>query len=70
MTDKELLQRIVSNPEVLNGKPVLQGTRLSVDFILNLLAYGSTSEEIISEYEGLTLCDIQACLLFASYRST
>ncbi len=66
MTDKELLQRISSNPSVLTGKPVIKGTRLSVDFILNLLAHGSSPDEIIEEYEGLTTYDIQACLLFAS----
>ena len=48
------------------GKPVIKGTRLTVEFILNLLAQGSTAEEIIEEYKGLTLEDIQACLLFAS----
>lgn len=66
MTDKELLQRITYDPNVLAGKPVIQGTRLSVDFILNLLAHGSSFNEIIDEYEGLTPYDIQACLLFAS----
>lgn len=67
MTDQELLQRISSDPKVLAGKPVIRGTRLSVDFILNLLAHGSSFSEIIDEYEGLTAYDIQACLLFASY---
>jgi uncharacterized protein (DUF433 family) len=37
-----------------------------VEFILNLLAHGSTSEEILEEYDGLAIEDIQACLLFAS----
>ena len=66
MTDQELLQRISSDPNILAGKPVIKGTRLSVDFILNLLAHGASFNEIISEYEGLTEHDIQACLLFAS----
>lgn len=66
MTDQELLQRISHDSKVLAGKPVIRGTRLSVDFILNLLAHGSSFNEIVDEYEGLTLQDIQACLLFAS----
>jgi uncharacterized protein (DUF433 family) len=48
------------------GKPVIRGTRLTVEYILNLLAHGSTAEEILEEYEGLTREDIQACLLFAT----
>ncbi len=42
------------------------GTRLTVEYILNLLAHGSISKEILQEYEGLTQEDIQACLLFAT----
>lgn len=48
------------------GKPVIKGTRLTVEFILNLLAHGSTVEDILDEYEHLTPQDIRACLLFAS----
>ena len=48
------------------GKPVVHGTRLTVEFILGLLAQGAGVEEIIAEYEGLTKEDIQACLLFAT----
>jgi uncharacterized protein (DUF433 family) len=48
------------------GKPVIKGTRLTVEYILNLLAHGSTTEEILQEYEGLTQEDILACLLFAT----
>ncbi len=66
MTDDTLLQRITINPKVMVGKPVVKGTRLTVDFILNLLAHGATYEEILDEYEGLTDRDIQACLLFAT----
>ena len=50
---------------MLAGKPTVRGTRLSVEFILNLLAHGASEEEILSEYEGLTPEDIAACLLFA-----
>jgi uncharacterized protein (DUF433 family) len=65
MDDKVLLERITLNPKVMVGKPVIRGTRLTVEFILNLLAHGATVEEILDEYDGLTMEDIQACLLFA-----
>jgi Uncharacterized conserved protein len=66
MKDQELLERITLNPEIVAGKPVIKGTRLTVEYILNLLAHGAQPEEILSEYEGLTGEDIQACLLFAT----
>ncbi len=66
MTSEKLLQRISVNPQVMTGKPVIVGTRLTVEFILNLLAHGATAEEVISEYDGLTQDDIRACILFAS----
>lgn len=67
MSDQELLNQITTNSEVMTGKPVIKGTRLSVNYILNLLAYGATIAEIIEEYDGLVEEDIRACLLFASY---
>jgi len=66
MTDKKLLERISINPKVMAGKPIIRGTRLTVEFVLNLLAHGATMSEIIAEYQGLTKEDIQACILFAS----
>jgi uncharacterized protein (DUF433 family) len=66
MKDQQLLKRIALNPEVMVGKPVIRGTRLTVEYILNLLAHGATVEEILGEYDGLTLEDVQACLLFAT----
>jgi len=66
MTDAQLLERIVVDPKVVAGKPVIRGTRLTVDLILNLFAHGATEQEILSEYEGLTPEDIQACFLFAT----
>jgi uncharacterized protein (DUF433 family) len=66
MTDQELLERISLNPKVMAGKPVIKGTRLAVEYILNLLAHGAAASEILEEYEGLTLEDLQACLLFAA----
>ena len=66
MNDDQFLARIISDPRVLAGKPVIKGTRLSVDYILNLLGHGSTVEEVLDEYGGLAREDIHACLLFAS----
>lgn len=66
MNEQELLERITINPKVMVGKPVIKGTRLTVEYILNLLAHGATTEEIIEEYDGLTAEDVQACLLFAT----
>jgi len=66
MKESQLLDRISINPKVMVGKPVIKGTRLSVEYILTLLAHGSTSAEILQEYEGLAQEDIQACLLFAA----
>lgn len=66
MKDQQLLERIALNPRVMLGKPVIKGTRLTVEYILNLLAHGATATDIIEEYQGLTLDDIQACLLFAT----
>jgi uncharacterized protein (DUF433 family) len=61
-----LLKRIELNPEILAGKPVIKGTRLSVQFILGLLAHGETPQSIIQEYNYITEEDIRACLLFAN----
>ncbi len=66
MTDQELLNRITINSKVMVGKPVIRGTRLTVEFILNLLAHGATMDEIIKEYQGLNMEDIRACILFAT----
>jgi uncharacterized protein (DUF433 family) len=66
MNNESLLERITINPKVMVGKPVIQGTRLTVEYILGLLAHGTTIEEILREYPGLAKDDIYACLLFAS----
>ena len=65
MNDEALLDRITLNPKVMAGKPVIKGTRLTVELVVNLLAHGATTAEILDEYKGLTPEDIQACLLFA-----
>jgi uncharacterized protein (DUF433 family) len=66
MNDQQLLERITLNPKVMTGKPVIKGTRLTVEHVLNLLAHGATVADIVQEYDGLAPEDIQACLLFAS----
>lgn len=57
--------RIVAHPDVLVGKPVIQGTRISVELIMDLLAAGYSAEQIIEQYDHLTREDIQACLAYA-----
>lgn len=64
-----LSEHIVVNPEILAGKPVIRGTRLAVEFILELLASGQSENDILSNYPGLTRADILACLSYASYLS-
>ncbi len=54
--------RIVVDPEILVGKPVIRGTRISVELILDLLTRGYTREQILEQYDHLTPDDIQACL--------
>ena len=66
MNEQQMLERIVIDPKVMVGKPVIRGTRLTVEYILGLLAHGATIDEIIEEYRDITLEDIQACLLFAT----
>jgi len=66
VSDEELLERITLNPKIMTGKPVIRGTRLTVEYILNRLAHGASQEEVLQEYDGLALEDIQACFLFAT----
>ena len=66
MKSNKLLERITLNPSIMTGKPIIRGTRLTVQFILGLLAHGASMEEILDEYKGLTKEDIKACLLFAT----
>ncbi len=58
-------QRIAIDPRILVGKPVIKGTRHSVEFILELLATGWTHEQILANYSGLATEDIRACLAYA-----
>ena len=58
--------RITVDPEILVGKPVIRGTRISVEFVVDLLGRGWTAEQVLREYDHLTAQDIQACLAYAS----
>ena len=66
VTGEGCLQRIVSDPKVMLGKPVIKGTRLTVEYIHNLLASGVAPDEIVAEYDGLSEQDVRACLRFAA----
>jgi uncharacterized protein (DUF433 family) len=59
-------ERIVIDAEILVGKPVIKGTRLAVEFIIDLLAQGWSEAEILENYPGMSHEDIQACLKYAS----
>jgi uncharacterized protein (DUF433 family) len=59
-------ERIVVDPAVLVGKPVIKGTRIAAEFVIDLLGRGWTTEEILKEYDHLTAQDIRACLAYAS----
>ena len=65
MTDEQLLQRIAIDPKVMLGKPVIKGTRLTVEYVIGRLAHGATPADLVDEYEGIALEDVTACLLFA-----
>jgi len=64
--DKDWRKRVTLDPDTLTGKPVIKGTRISVEFILELLANGWTDEAITSNYPQLDKEDIQSALMYAS----
>lgn len=66
MDRDRLLERIALNRDVMVGKPVICGTRLTVEYILGLLAAGASFQEVLDEYPGLVEDDLRACLLFAT----
>lgn len=65
-TREELLNRISINPNICFGKPCIRGHRIWVSLILDLLACGMTTQEIIENYPGLTADDIQACIAYGA----
>ncbi|MGA2619155.1 MAG: DUF433 domain-containing protein [Thermoguttaceae bacterium] len=59
-------ERITVDPSVLVGKPIVMGTRISVEFVIDLLARGWTTAQVLREYDHLKPEDIQACLAYAN----
>jgi len=59
-------ERIIIDPNILVGKPVIRGTRLAVEFIVELLSQGWSEQEILRNYPGITREDIRACLAYAT----
>ena len=57
--------RIVIDPNILVGKPVIKGSRIAVEFVLELLGQGWSIDQVLKEYDHLTAEDIQACLAYA-----
>ncbi len=66
MNEKMLLKRIEINPKIMLGKAVIKGTRLSVELIVEKIAYGATTEEILIQYPFIEGNDVQAALLYAA----
>ena len=63
---EETMDRIIIDPEVLSGKPVIKGTRIPVYLIIELLANGMTKKEMLIQYPTLKKQDIKAALIYAS----
>jgi uncharacterized protein (DUF433 family) len=59
-------ERIVIDPDICNGRPVVRGTRISAQTVLEFLAAGDSIEDLLAEYPALTRADVQACLDYAS----
>jgi uncharacterized protein (DUF433 family) len=59
------MQRIVCNPQIMAGKPIIKGTRLTVEYILSMLAQDTSIDEILQEYKGIERADVLACLTYA-----
>jgi uncharacterized protein (DUF433 family) len=59
-------ERISISPDVCNGRPVVRGTRIAVQTVLEFLAAGDSAKDVLEEYPSLTRADVQACLDYAS----
>ena len=64
----ELLKRIVINPKVMVGKPVIKGTRITVEHIMRELATGISAAEVVALYPHLTIDDVKAACAYAAAR--
>jgi uncharacterized protein (DUF433 family) len=65
-TEEELIERIIVNPKIMGGKPIVKGTRIAVEHLLKLLAQGMSFADILKDYPHLTKDDITAVLLYAA----
>jgi uncharacterized protein (DUF433 family) len=66
MAERTLLKRIVVDPKIMLGKPVIKGTRLAVEIIVEKIAYGGTVDDLKRDYPFLKEDDIRATLLYAA----
>lgn len=64
--NEALLSRITINPDICHGKPTIRNLRYTVESMLELMASGMTSEEILADYDDLEKADLDACLLYAA----
>lgn len=65
MDERQLLDRIVTDPQIFGGKPIIRGRRLAVEHVLGMLAAGDDTAAIIAHYPWLEPDDVRACLVFA-----
>ncbi len=65
-TEEELLERIVVNPKIMGGKPIVRGTRITVEQVLKMLAQGLSVDEILKDYPHLSKDDVAAVLFYAA----
>jgi len=68
MRERSLLRRIVVNPRIMLGKPVIKGTRLPVEIIVEKIAYGADLNDLKKDYPFLKRDDVRAALLYAAKR--
>ncbi len=66
MEEKEILQRISSDPDICHGKPCIKGTRIPVYLVVSLVAEGESIENIIKDYPSLNPYDIKAAVHYAA----
>jgi uncharacterized protein (DUF433 family) len=64
--DEQIAERVVINPQIMVGKPVIRGTRIPVELILRMFAQGISEKEILREYPRLQTADIRAALAYAA----
>ena len=66
MEDSDLLDRITSDPDICGGRPCIKGTRMRVADIIETLAHGATQQQLLADFDYLTVDDIAAALLYAA----